>query len=81
MYHKKAENLYSWKGFVTKELLISSFKYVVSDFYPVDIYRQNFEMISRNWYHFLSSRRRDLKLYREDILILHDSWAESRELL
>ena len=81
MYHKKAANPYSWKGFVTKELLISSFKYVVGDFYPVDIYRQNFEMIFLNWYHFLSSRRRDLKLYREDKLILHDSWAESRELL
>ena len=43
-------------------------------FYPIDIY-QNFEMIFRNWYHFLSSRRRDLKLYWycEDKLILHDS--------
>ena len=32
-------------------------------------------MIFRNWYHFLSSRRCDLKLYwySEDKLILHDS--------
>ena len=54
---KKAVNLYSIKGFVTKELSISSFKYVVSDLYPVDIYRQNFEMIFRKLisFSFLSS--------------------------
>ena len=45
------------------------------------IVKKQKKMISRNWYHFLSSSRRDLKLYREDKLILHDSWAESRELL
>ena len=71
-----AVNLYSWKGFVTKELSISSFKYVVSDLYPVDIYRQNFEMIFRKLISFLSPRRRDLKLYwyREDKSICYDSW-------
>ena len=35
----------------------------VSDLYPVDIYRQNFEMIFRKLISFLSPRRRDLKLY------------------
>ena len=56
-HQKKAVNLYSIKGFVTKELSISSFKYVVSDLYPVDIYRQNFEMIFRKLisFSFLSS--------------------------
>ena len=42
-----SHNRYVLKGFVTKELSISSFKYVVSDLYPVDIYHQNFEMIFR----------------------------------
>ena len=58
-----SHNRYVLKGFVTKELSISSFKYVVGDLYPVDIYRQNFEMIFRKLISFLSPRRRDLKLY------------------
>ena len=74
MHHKIVVNLYSWKGFITRELSISSFKYVVSDFFA--IYCQNFEMIFLNWYNFLSSRCRDLKIYwyRENKSICYDSW-------